>query len=81
LGQRLLVQKKVAKGRVRHKARAGRIAGVGAVEIAVTVITESPLPMPICVGLKAKVVKAGAPEQEKVTLLGKVPVVGETSSV
>ena len=47
----------------------------------VIVTAESPLPDGTCVGLNEQVVNAGRPEQVKVTLPGKVAVVGETSKV
>ena len=55
--------------------------GDGAEVVAVNVETEFPLPEPICDGLKPHVVAAGKPEQDKVTLLGNVPVFGLTSTV
>jgi hypothetical protein len=45
----------------------------------VKVTAESPLPEGTCAGLKAHVVSAGSLEQLKLTLLGNVSVVGETS--
>src|SRR5439155_18073284 len=53
--------------------------GTGAVVAIVRATTESPLPEPTCGGLKLHVVNAGSLEHEKVTLFGKLPVVGFTS--
>lgn len=42
------------------------------------VTAELPLPAEICAGLKLHDVSAGKPEQEMLTLFGKVPVFGST---
>ena len=69
-----------ANGRVKaSRAAACPERGMAAVVVIVRVTTESPLPDPTWVGLKAHVVSAGSLEQLKATPLGKVPVVGETS--
>src|SRR5258708_3433445 len=55
--------------------------GMAAVVVRVRVTSESPLPDSTWVGLKVQVVNAGRREQLKLTLLGNVPVVGETSTL
>lgn len=73
--------KRPAVGKLNHSAGTNLDGGMAAVVVVVTVMTESPLPALIWGGLKLHVVSAGNPEQENVTLLGKLPVLGETSSV
>ena len=80
LGCRFQPHNNAAMGNDNQSEELARAAGVGAVVTAVTVTTESPRPELVCGGLKLHVVSAGAPAQVKVTLPGKVPVVGETSS-
>lgn len=53
-------------------------AELGAVVDMLTVTTELPLPDKTCVGLKVHDVNAGRPEQETLTLFGKLPVFGFT---
>jgi hypothetical protein len=55
--------------------------GPGAVVETVNDDTEFALPAAICVGLNAHVAAAGVPEQLKLTLLGKAPVLGLTATV
>ena len=56
-------------------------AGTGAVVASVNVTSEFSLPEPTWVGLKPQVASAGSLEHEKVTLLGKEPVIGLTLTV
>lgn len=56
-------------------------AGTGAVVARVNVTSELSLPAPTWVGLNPQVVSAGSLEHEKVTLLGKEPVIGLTLTV
>src|SRR5690348_732321 len=53
-------------------------AGKGAVVDMLIVTIELPLPAETCAGLKLHEVKAGKPEHEMLTLLGKLPVFGFT---
>jgi hypothetical protein len=63
-----------------HMERVASAAlGTGAVVAIVKATTESPLPEPTCGGLNLHVVNAGSLEHKKVTLFGKLPVVGFTS--
>jgi hypothetical protein len=60
---------------------AAALAWAGAVVVTVNATAEFPLPAPTCVGLKPQVARLGRFEHERVTLSGKLPVVGFTSSV
>ncbi len=67
-----------ASGRLKSIAAA---AGVGAVVVMLTVISELPLPEGSCAGLKLHTVNAGSPAQAIPTIPGKVPVLGFTARV
>jgi hypothetical protein len=80
LGRRGNQSNPQARGNKRKTAAEGlAMRGTGAVVAMLIVTTELPLPRGIEFGLKPHVVSAGKLEQENVTLLGNVPVVGATS--
>ncbi len=56
-------------------------AELGAVVDMLIVTTELPLPDKTCAGLKLHNVSAGKPEQDTLTLLGKLPVFGSTATL
>jgi hypothetical protein len=68
-------------GNVRKSIEPAALAWPSAVVVTVSATAEFPLPAPTCEGSKVQVERLGRFEQEKVTLFGKLPVVGFTSSV
>jgi hypothetical protein len=81
IGRSKFIQSNAAIGNVRKSIEPTALVWPGAVVATVKAITEFPLPAPTCEGLKVQVERFGRFEQENATLLGKLAVVGFTSSV